>query len=84
VVSRPPGNVFVDGKPAGQSPITIRLTGEQARIEVRRPGYVTVTQEVSLDRDQRLLVTLERQKRATTPPKSPPQADDFPRFDEAH
>ena len=83
-MSRPSGNVFIDGKPVGSSPVTIRLQGEQARIEVRRPGYVTVTQQVSLDRDQRLLVTLERQRRATSPTKSQPQTEDFPRFDEAH
>jgi serine/threonine-protein kinase len=86
VESHPRGRIFVDGKSVGQSPLTVHLQGTHARIDVRRAGYVAVTQELALDRDQRLVVTLTPQKRTRVPakPKVTPPAESFPRFDEAH
>src|SRR5262249_28452883 len=85
VESNPSGTVFVDGKQVGHSPLSVHLQGEHAHVEIRRPGYATLAQDLVLDRDQRLVVTLTPQKRATPPPRVKPkqQSDGFKRFDEA-
>lgn len=88
IESEPSGTVFVDGEQVGASPLTLHLQGERATVEIRRPGYVSLTRALVLDRDQRLVVTLTPQKRATTKPKPvrtpPPPTDGFKRFDETH
>jgi hypothetical protein len=83
VESHPPGRVLVDGKPVGVSPVSLHLHGDHARIEIRRPGYFTVSQDLALDRDQRLVVTLTRDKRPAGPAKPKSDGDDFHRFDES-
>ena len=47
VTSRPAAQVFVDGAPAGETPIRLQLLAVPHRIELRRPGYRSVARTVS-------------------------------------
>jgi hypothetical protein len=84
--------VFIDGKAYGMSPVHAKLAGDRAVVEVRRAGYESVTQDLTLDRDQRLLLSLAKTQpaakptRATptkpaAPTKPKPKDDGFHRFD---
>ena len=95
VVTEPPGAaVAVDGKVVGVSPLDIKqVRGDRTlHVELRLASYETVAQDIKLDRDQRLVVTLVKDKPAVVPaakprpvvkpkPKPKEKEDDFHRFD---
>jgi serine/threonine-protein kinase len=84
IESHPQGEVFIDGRAFGPSPVTAHLTGTTARVEVRRSGYATAKQDVALDRDHGLVFALTPASHPTEAAKAKrePQAEDtFHRFD---
>jgi serine/threonine-protein kinase len=96
VESIPPGaTVTIDGVIAGQTPYDLKLRDKRdVKLELELRGYVTVAQQLTIDRDQRLLIPLVAApvvakpevkpaiKPATKPVKPKPKpGDPFQRFD---
>ena len=69
VVISTPGqsDVFVDGKRAGVTPYAGRYAPGMYRVRVSRKGYAAWEQEIQLNQDQRLMVTLIAPQRSGTP-----------------
>lgn len=89
--TKPEARVFVDGRAHGSTPVEIRLPRGDGpvSIELRRDGFVSLTQEIVPDRDHRLLVTLAptpsaRSTKRDRPKKgdrrNPAPTQDFRRF----
>ena len=66
VVSEPAADVRVDGKPAGTTPVRLKLSALPHEIVVARKGYETVTRKVTPvpDRLSRIDIRLETEKAA--------------------
>jgi serine/threonine-protein kinase len=73
----PSAHVFVAGSDRGATPVEVRLArgSDPVALEIRKTGYVTVTEKVVPDEDQRLVLTLSpaspsRHPGAKNPPPS--------------
>jgi serine/threonine-protein kinase len=67
VVTTPPGaRVYVDGVERGRTPIDLPVPRGPgtARVEMRKTGYETASEELVRDRDQQIRVALKRRARA--------------------
>ena len=72
--------LFVDGTERGTTPFDLELPAPQKiTLRLELDGHAVVSQELELDRTQRLLIPLPAQKRSSTKKKSKP--DPFERFD---
>jgi serine/threonine-protein kinase len=96
VDSIPPGaTVTIDGVIAGPTPYDMKLAHKRdIKLELELAGYAPITQQLTIDRDQRLLIPLVAAPIAAKPepakpkptkptkPKPPPKpGDPFQRFD---
>jgi serine/threonine-protein kinase len=76
VISEPAGaTVIFDGTERGPTPLELRALPRPgtARLELRKPGYVPLDQEVSLDVDQRLKLALTKVGFPSRPSPAPLQ-----------
>jgi eukaryotic-like serine/threonine-protein kinase len=65
-------SLVIDGAPAGATPYDLHLPAKRAiKLELALAGYVPIAQELTIDRDQRLLIPLV----ATPPPAKPVQPE---------
>ena len=46
IASEPTAGIYVDGKRVGRTPATLKLPAKRHRIELRKPGYRTVTRDI--------------------------------------
>ncbi len=46
ISSEPTAGIYVDGKRVGRTPATLKLPAKRHRIELRKPGYRTVTRDI--------------------------------------
>jgi eukaryotic-like serine/threonine-protein kinase len=87
IESRPKGaTVFVDGEDKGKAPVDLRLPvrDDTARLQLKSRGYGTLSQDLRLDRDQTLLLTLSKKKggadKADKAEPKPERGKSFHRF----
>ena len=61
IATTPPGAaITIDGTASGTTPVELRLARrDHATLELHLAGYVPLVQELALDRDQRMLLSLE-------------------------
>jgi serine/threonine-protein kinase len=95
VVTEPPGAaIAIDGEVVGVSPLDVKKPrgDRKLHVELRLASYETQSQDIKLDRDQRLVVALVKDKPAVVPavktrpvvkpkPKPKEKDDEFHRFD---
>ncbi len=64
ITSDPPATVMIDGQPAGETPLTVRLPAKTHEFVISRPGYQTVRKTMALDADavRRLDVMLQTEE----------------------
>lgn len=60
-------DVFIDGKRTGVTPYAGRYAPGLYRVRVSRKGYAAWEQQIQLNEDQRLMVTLTAAQRTGTP-----------------
>jgi eukaryotic-like serine/threonine-protein kinase len=66
VDTTPPGaTATLDGKPLGRTPIDMRIAASsgEGQIDLELPGYRSASRTIALDRDGRLRVSLDRERR---------------------
>jgi eukaryotic-like serine/threonine-protein kinase len=69
VDTTPPGaTVTLDGKRLGRTPIDMRIgaSSGEGELELELPGYRSATRSIALDRDGRLRVSLDRDRRRSS------------------
>jgi len=82
VTSDPSGaSVTVDGKPAGETPLTVTLTGaSRVTVRLEMAGYVPVQQQIDPMKPPTTLdLALSRREDRTPPPRNDPPDRDKPR-----
>lgn len=67
ITSTPPASILIDGKPAGNTPLIVRLPATEHDFTLQRPGYVSVKKVIRLDQNavRKLDVTLKTERAAT-------------------
>jgi hypothetical protein len=84
IESRPAGaKVYLDGEEKGRAPVDLRMPVRDApaALQLKSRGYSTLSQELRLDRDQTLLLTLSKRKRGKDePPSDKDKGKGFHRF----